>query len=678
MPCSLQHGQRVIEPPRQLLTEAGFEVVDVPERHFCCGSAGTYNLLQPDIASALGRRKAAHVGSVDPDIVAAGNLGCMVQIGRFTCFAGCCTPSSCWIGRPAGRCRPPCVGRALREPQPEPRRSSDIHRRRRQPTPASGDAFQGTVMSANLEAFFADAAKALGADGVNRSEETIRRYGENTMAGRRQASGRRGLSVIDGACAGDRARSPTSTACRFIRSAPATISGSARARRAREGQVVVDLGHRMNRILEIDEKLAFAVVEPGVSYQAIYDELVRRGNKLMLDVTSGPPQGGMIGNALDKGAGYTPYFDHFGFSCGLEVVLGNGEILRTGDGALTSRQLINWHTSKYSFGPILDGLFAQSNYGIVTRMGVWLLPRPPAIRSFHFAFPDDDDLEQIIELCRPMKLSNFVPSLFRVAERSLFVRLGRREPGIRKARRASARSQTKAAARCAEHFGLGAWNVSGAFYGPSMAALDPMIQRVRDHFGQSKKGALYRARGCRRHSAAAGGDQRVLRHPELGRTRPAEMAAGRRQSLVPAGHADGRQDRQRIPAICRKIYEDHGLDYTVMNVCGPRFARGLHVITFNREDADERARADACYRKMSEAVGQRGVFVGRAPIDYHDFHMAQAMPAYRDACTPDQDGARSAWHHRARPLRHRCMRLMLITRIGLPSRKARMSSTVSP
>ncbi len=70
-----------------------------------------------------------------------------------------------------------------------------------------------------------------------------------------------------------------------------------------------------------------------------------------------------------------------------------------------------------------------------------------------------------------------------------------------------------------------------------------------------------------------------------------------------------------------------------MNVCSARFARGLHVITFNREDADERARADACYRKMSEEVGARGVFVGRAPVDYHDFHMRQTMPAFRDACS---------------------------------------------
>jgi glycolate oxidase iron-sulfur subunit len=80
--CSLQHGQRIASAPRQLLSRAGFTVIEVPERHFCCGSAGTYNLLQPEIAATLGERKAAHIGSVDPDIIAAGNLGCMVQIGR--------------------------------------------------------------------------------------------------------------------------------------------------------------------------------------------------------------------------------------------------------------------------------------------------------------------------------------------------------------------------------------------------------------------------------------------------------------------------------------------------------------------------------------------------------------------------------------------------------------------
>jgi glycolate oxidase iron-sulfur subunit len=82
-PCSMQHVQKVIEQPRALLRAAGFDVVDVPERHFCCGSAGTYNLLQPDMAKTLGERKAAHIRSTDPDIVATGNIGCMTQLAYY-------------------------------------------------------------------------------------------------------------------------------------------------------------------------------------------------------------------------------------------------------------------------------------------------------------------------------------------------------------------------------------------------------------------------------------------------------------------------------------------------------------------------------------------------------------------------------------------------------------------
>jgi glycolate oxidase iron-sulfur subunit len=78
--CSLQHGQHVTEPPRQLLKAAGFEVVEVPEGHICCGSAGTYNMLRPDLAQQLQARKVEHIASVAPQIVAAGNIGCMEQI----------------------------------------------------------------------------------------------------------------------------------------------------------------------------------------------------------------------------------------------------------------------------------------------------------------------------------------------------------------------------------------------------------------------------------------------------------------------------------------------------------------------------------------------------------------------------------------------------------------------
>ncbi|MDB5446807.1 MAG: glpC [Phenylobacterium sp.] len=79
--CSLQHGQRVREEPKRLLAEAGFKVVEPREQHLCCGSAGTYNLLQPQIAAQLRDRKVGNLEATQADVIAAGNIGCLVQIG---------------------------------------------------------------------------------------------------------------------------------------------------------------------------------------------------------------------------------------------------------------------------------------------------------------------------------------------------------------------------------------------------------------------------------------------------------------------------------------------------------------------------------------------------------------------------------------------------------------------
>lgn len=78
--CSMQHGQRITELPKALLRKAGFTVLEVPEGHICCGSAGVYNILQPELAGQLRRRKAENIESVRPDVIAGGNLGCITQI----------------------------------------------------------------------------------------------------------------------------------------------------------------------------------------------------------------------------------------------------------------------------------------------------------------------------------------------------------------------------------------------------------------------------------------------------------------------------------------------------------------------------------------------------------------------------------------------------------------------
>ena len=383
-------------------------------------------------------------------------------------------------------------------------------------------------------------------------------------------------------------RSPSSTAC-----------------------AVVDLG-RMNRILEIDETLCFAEIEPGVSYRDLYLELGRRGHQLMLDTTSGPPGGGVVGNTLDKGAGYTPYFDHFGMSCGLEVVLGDGQLLRTADGALAGTR--TWHLNKYGYGPVLDGLFVQSNFGIVTRLGLWLMPRPPALRTFFFHFPEDGDLGEIMERVRPLKLSNAVPSLIKVtsdlyglgtATSYPFERAGGVTP-LPDALRRELRAERS----------LGAWCVSGAFYGSSDAALDPMIERVRGHFEASG-----RARYVSHEEALEDPAHRI--HIDTFSGRPTESELGLLEWrpgggaiwFLPATPVVG-EIANRHQALSRRILREHGFEYVVEFVCGPRISRALHLILFDRSDPAEVSRVLACYRALANAYAEAGYPVSRAPLDF--------------------------------------------------------------
>lgn len=169
------------------------------------------------------------------------------------------------------------------------------------------------------------------------------------------------------------------------------------------GGVVVDLGKRMHSVLNIDAEEASCMVEPGVTYFALYEEIQRRRLPLWIDT---PDLGGgsLVGNALDRGLGYTPYGDHFANHCGMEIVLPSGEVLRTGMGAIPGpggRDNPTWQAFQHAFGPSVDGVFCQSNFGIVTKMGFHLMP-PANHQSYCLTFPRDDDFEAMIDVIRPL------------------------------------------------------------------------------------------------------------------------------------------------------------------------------------------------------------------------------------------------------------------------------------
>ncbi|WP_447763620.1 FAD-binding oxidoreductase [Pseudomonas reinekei] len=164
------------------------------------------------------------------------------------------------------------------------------------------------------------------------------------------------------------------------------------------GSVVLDL-KRMNRIIEVSESNGYAIVEPGVSYFDLYNYIQERGLKVWLDVAD-PGWGSVVGNALDHGVGHTlsRFRNHFDSHCGMEVVLANGEVVRTGMGALPGSQ--TWGQFKMGMGPILDGIFSQSNFGVVTKMGIWLMPAPEAFMHGMVMAARYDDLHAVVELLK--------------------------------------------------------------------------------------------------------------------------------------------------------------------------------------------------------------------------------------------------------------------------------------
>jgi 4-cresol dehydrogenase (hydroxylating) len=170
------------------------------------------------------------------------------------------------------------------------------------------------------------------------------------------------------------------------------------------GSVIVNL-REMNRVLEVDEDLCYAVVEPGVRWFDLHDALEAAGGSCWPSIPD-LGWGSVVGNTLEYGRGYTPYGDHPSNVCGMEVVLPDGEVLRTGMGGQEGNAAFRVY--QHAFGPSLDRLFMQSNYGIVCNMGVWLMPRPEVYAPGGATWQGDEALEQIVETIRPLMLEGII------------------------------------------------------------------------------------------------------------------------------------------------------------------------------------------------------------------------------------------------------------------------------
>jgi 4-cresol dehydrogenase (hydroxylating) len=378
------------------------------------------------------------------------------------------------------------------------------------------------------------------------------------------------------------------------------------------GYVTVDLA-RMNRILEYDPELGIVVIEPGVTFAQLYEHLRDLEAPYWISPISGPVDASVLGNALDKGAGYTPLGNHFQNLIGLEVVLGDGRVLVTGDGALSGAKTL--YTHKGGCGPMLDQLFAQSNYGIVTRAGVWLMPAPPAARGFVFSFPEYEDVERAVDVAGRLKLTGAIPSTVSIANDQLCVAVATTHPFASGTPGRPPLDESLPELR--EQYGVGAWNVVGCLYGAE-AELEGRAAKLHDVFAATgavrylaEEEAAENKAFAYRFSVSKGiPDETELDVYNL-------QANGSSLYFLPSVPFLGRFAHEAM-ALSRGVCSKHGFAYTTQFLCSPRSMRNTQPIVFDSADDDARARVRACFGELIDVFHRAGYLVSRAPTHFQE------------------------------------------------------------
>jgi 4-cresol dehydrogenase (hydroxylating) flavoprotein subunit len=373
------------------------------------------------------------------------------------------------------------------------------------------------------------------------------------------------------------------------------------------GTVMLDLV-RMTRILEVDEQLGYVVVEPGVGFNDLFDHLQK--NKIRLWM-SAPAQtwGSVIGNALERGVGYTPYGDHASKVCGMEIVLANGRVVRTGMGAIPGGSA--WQLFKYGFGPSWEGAFMQSNFGVVTKMGLWMMPEPESTLSLAMSLPGEEDLGPAVDALRPLKLSGVVqanPSFGNLV-RNLALRSTRDqwyqgEGPIPNAVLEEARKKAD----------LGWWNFSIRLFGlPEVnAAHAGVIKRafVVVTPAEFKISEWNRGDAIEKSGAAV---------PSLAPLGVVNWRGGRGGHLTfsPISPPRG-SDALKQYHMTRRRYQEFGFDYYGGFTAGERYLNHITMIIFDRDNADMTRNARELFKVLVADSAQAGYGEYRTHVAFYD------------------------------------------------------------
>ena len=401
-----------------------------------------------------------------------------------------------------------------------------------------------------------------------------------------------------------------------------------------DGCLLLDLG-RMNRILDFNEELAYVTVEPGVTQAQLYEFLKERNSKLWMDATGASPDCSLIGNTVERGFGHTPYGDHFAQSCGFEIVLPSGQVIDTGFARFPGSQTAPVY--RWGVGPSLDGLFTQSNFGIVTRMTLWLMPEPEYFQAYYFRVEEPEQLPALVDALRPLRLNHTIRGASHIANDYKVLSALERYPWERAGGKTPLGSPLMRELR--SELKIGTWNGSGALYGTRAQVKEARRLLRRGLRGVASKLQFLDDRTLRWASVFAkpyemltGWDLKrtlALLRPVYGLMKgiptshplastywrkrtppPADMDPDRDGCGLlwasPVAPAEG-QHARRLTSMTSEILLGHGFEPMVsLTLITERSLACVVSIAFDREVAGEDQRALNCYHDLMRQLSAAG------------------------------------------------------------------------
>ena len=417
-----------------------------------------------------------------------------------------------------------------------------------------------------------------------------------------------------------------------------------------DGSVLIELS-RMNRIVDFDEELAYITVEPGVTQQQVFDFLNHRASKLWMDATGAGLHTSLIGNTVERGFGHTQYGDHFAHVCGLEVVLPTGAVIETGFTRFEGARAGAVH--RWGVGPFVDGLFTQSNLGIVTRMTVWLMPAPEYFQAYFFRSDSPDGLASIIDGLRPLRLNGTLRSAVHIANDYKIV------SGFEQYPWTEARGRTPlppdVMRQLRERHQFGAWNASGGLYGTPRQVAEARRLLRRALAGRVDKLQFLDERKLRLaerfskiYQFATGWDLGravALVRPVFGLLagvptgQPLASTYWRKKSPPPADMdpdrdgcgllwsspvvpANGRE-AQEVVALASRTLLSYGFEPAIsLTMVTERSLVCVISISYDRHTVGEDEKASACYEELSRSLAAKGFYSYRLGSQ-----LSSAMPA---------------------------------------------------